>query len=144
MKVEYEHAVEIGAPAHAVWPVMSDVERWPEWTASVSQAHLLDDGGLRPGQRARLRQPRLPVAVWTVDEVVPGRNFAWHSRAVGLRSRGEHTVEPTGGQTCRAVLRLTHEGVLAGLVRIVYGRLIRQYVGFEADGLKRQAERQIT
>jgi uncharacterized membrane protein len=140
MTVEYERTVEIAAPAEAVWPVMSDIERWPAWTASVSEAELLDDGGLRPGQRARLRQPRLPAAIWTVDEVEPGRTFGWRSHAAGLHSRGEHTVEPTGTQTSRVVLRLSHSGALAGLARIVYGGLIRRYVGFEADGLKREAE----
>lgn len=140
MKVEYEQAIEIVAPADQVWEVMSDVERWPEWTESVSGAQLLEGGGLRPEQRARLRQPRLPVAIWTVQQMQPGRAFAWSSDAAGLRSLGEHTVEPLGADSSRVVLRLTHSGALAGPVRIVYGGLIRRYLRFEAEGLKRAVE----
>jgi hypothetical protein len=140
MKVEYEHTIDIAAEADVVWDVMSDVERWPEWTASVRGAQLLDSGGLRPGQRARLRQPRLPVAIWTVDRIEHGRTFAWSSDAAGLRSVGEHTVEPKDPGSSRVVLRLTHSGALAGPVRVIWGGLIRRYVRFEAEGLKRAAE----
>lgn len=140
MNVTYEHAIEVAARADVVWDVMSDVERWPEWTASVRAAQLLDGGGLRPGQRARLRQPRLPVAIWTVDRIDHGRTFAWSSDAAGLRSVGEHTVEPKDAASSRVVLRLTHSGALAGPVRVICGGLIRRYVRFEAEGLKRAAE----
>jgi uncharacterized membrane protein len=140
MDVEYEQTIEIAAHADLVWDVMSDVERWPEWTPSVRGAQLLDGGGLWPGQRARLRQPRLPVAIWTVEQVEHGRTFAWRSEAAGLRSVGEHTVEARDADSSRVVLRLTHSGVLAGPVRFVYGGLIRRYVRFEAEGLKRAAE----
>jgi uncharacterized membrane protein len=140
MAVEYEQTIEIGAPADRVWAVLSDVERWPDWNQSVTGAQLLDGGGLRTGQRARLRQPRLPVAVWTVGTIEPGQTFAWHSDAAGLRSLGEHTVEPQGPGASRVLLRLTHSGALAGLVRLVYGGLIRRYVRLEAEGLKRAAE----
>jgi uncharacterized membrane protein len=141
MKVDYEQAVDIAAPADLVWSVMSDVERWPEWTASVRAVNLLDDGGLRLGQRARIRQPRLPVAVWTVDLLEDGRGFGWRSQAAGLTSVGEHTVEPVGTDSSRAVVRLTQEGALAGLVRLGGQGLIRRYLGFEAEGLKAEAEK---
>ena len=140
MNVEYEHTIEIAAHPDRVWDVMSDVERWPEWTPSVSGAQLLDAGGLRPGQRARLRQPRLPVAIWTVERIEHGRTFAWRSDAAGLSSVGEHTVEKKDADSSRVVVRLTHSGPLAGPVRVIYGGLIRRYVRFEAEGLKRAVE----
>jgi uncharacterized membrane protein len=140
MNVEYEQAIEIAAPAEPVWQVMSDIERWPDWNSSVRTAQLLDGGGLRPGQRARIRQPRLPVAIWTVQRIEHGREFTWSSDTPGLRSLGEHTIESSGPDSSRVMLRLTHSGALAGLVRLVYGGMIRRYVRSEAEGLKQAAE----
>ena len=140
MKVEYEQTIEIAAQADRVWDVMSDVERWPEWTASVRSAQLLDGGGLWPGQRARLRQPRVPVVIWTVERVDHGQSFVWRSDTTGLSSLGEHTVEPKGSGSSQAVVRLTHSGALAGPARLIFGGLIRRYVRLEAEGLKRAVE----
>jgi uncharacterized membrane protein len=140
MNVDYEHSIEITADPEAVWEVMSNVERWPDWNESVRSVQLLDRGGLWPGQRARIRQPRLPVAIWTVEQIEHGRSFSWRSDTTGLRSVGEHTVEAKDPDTSRVVLRLAHSGALAGPVRFLYGGMIRRYVKAEAEGLKRASE----
>jgi uncharacterized membrane protein len=44
-----EDSVEIDAPAQLVWEVFSDVERWPEWTASVTSLVAQDGAGLAVG-----------------------------------------------------------------------------------------------
>ncbi len=49
-----DHRVEIGAPSQLVWKVFSDVERWPEWTASVTSLVGLDGPGLAVGKRLAL------------------------------------------------------------------------------------------
>ena len=88
-------SIDINAAADRVWQVMSDVDRWHEWTASITSIKRLGDNPLAVGTRALVRQPRFPPAMWKVDFVEPGRSFTWVSVAPGLRVVGRHSVEAT-------------------------------------------------
>jgi uncharacterized membrane protein len=52
--------IRIDARADVVWAVTVDVERWPEWSPTVTSVTRLDDGPLRRGSVARLEQPLQP------------------------------------------------------------------------------------
>jgi uncharacterized protein YndB with AHSA1/START domain len=67
--------VGISAPPELVWAVLSDVESWPESTASVTAVRRLSSERLQVGSRVRLKQPRLPATVWTVSALVAGERF---------------------------------------------------------------------
>ena len=138
--MDIERVIDIAAPPEHVWAVMSDVDRWPQWTASVRSVERLDRAPFGAGSRARIRQPRLPVAIWTVTAIEPGRFFEWRSTAPGLLSVGGHQVEAIGGSASRATLSITWSGLLAPVVRLLYGGLSRRYVAMEAEGLKRRCE----
>lgn len=128
-----EVILPIACPAERVWTVLSDVERWPEWTASMTSVEL--DGPLEVGTTVKIRQPRLPATTWTVTEHVPGRSFAWRSTAPGSTVIGQHEVTPRGDGTSRLRLTLDQTGPLGSLVGLVYRGLTRRYVQMEADGL---------
>src|SRR6187401_338549 len=123
----------VQAPAAKVWAILSDVERWATWTASITSVEL--DGPLEVGAVAKIRQPKLPPTAWTVTEVVPGRSFSWEAKAPGSRSVGEHEVTPTGDGSCDVRLRLEQTGPLGSLVGLLYRGLTKRYVQMEADGL---------
>ena len=132
-----ELTVPVAAPAARVWEVLSDLERWPTWTASMRQVDA--DGPLRVGVVVRIRQPKLPPTAWTVTEVQPTRSFTWESRAPGSVAVGEHEITPTGDAACEVRLRLEQRGPLGTLVGLVYRGLTRRYVQMEADGLARES-----
>lgn len=131
--MQHEVITTIPAPADRVWAILSDVERWPTWTASMTSVEL--DGPLAAGAMAKIRQPRLPPTSWTVTEVVPGRSFTWHSAAPGSRATGWHEVTPTGEGTCEVRLALEQAGPLGSLVGLLYRGLTKRYIQMEADGL---------
>lgn len=135
-----QETVDIDAPADRVWAVMSDVARWPDWTPTVDTVIAQGEASLKPGAVFRVRQPRLPTTTWTVTEVVPGRQFAWTSSSPGVRSRGDHRVEPIGDRS-RAVLTFEQTGFLAPLSGLFLSGLIRRYVRTEGASLKAFAER---
>ena len=143
--MEYEVTIDVDAPVERVWAVMSDVERWPDWTPSIRSVRLLDGGPLRVSSRAEVRQPRLPPATWHVtsvdDEGAERRAFVWEAGAPGLRSVGSHAVvaRPEGGST--VTLSIRTRGVLGRLMWPLLGGLTRRYVSIEAESLKAEAER---
>ena len=134
-----ETSISIGAPPERVWPVMTDVEGWPQWTSSVSKIERLEDGELRVGSRARVTQPKLPTVVWQVSSLQPGREFQWENRSPLLHSVGGHRVEPEGAGS-KVTLWIEQTGLLVPILALFYKGLTRRYVQTEAEGLKKRCE----
>ena len=104
--VDFSINVDIAAAPDRVWAVMSDIEKWHEWTPSVKSVARRDQGPLRPGSQAWIRQPKFPPALWTVTEVAD-RSFTWVSRAPGMLVTARHYVTPVGdGSRADAVVEL--------------------------------------
>ena len=136
----HQTEIEIDAPAATVWAVMSDVARWPEWTASIRKVRRLDDGEFRVGSRARINQPKLMPATWTVDALESGRSFSWSTRSPGLHIVGHHVVEPLGGDRSKVTLTTVANGALAAVADSITGKLAQRYIETEAAGLKQRSE----
>jgi hypothetical protein len=137
--MEFRIAIDINAPPDVVWSVMSDAERWHEWTPSVRGIRILGGGPITIGKRAIVRQPKFPPAVWKVTALDPGRSFTWESGAPGLRVYATHAVEPTGVGT-RASLMLRYRGWIGRLLARMTTDITNRYLRYEAEGLKRRSE----
>lgn len=137
--MRFQESIQIQAPPQQVWEIYSDVERWPEWTASVTSVERLDPGPLAIGSRARVRQPRLPTATWTVTELVADSHFLWEAKGPGLTTVGGHFVEADGNGT-RAVARLDQHGPGGALIGWLTAGLTRRYLEMEVHGLRARAE----
>ena len=140
MTVVVQRSIDIDAPTSAVWAVISDVERWPEWTASVSSVRRSRTGPLTVGEQVVVSQPRLPTLTYTVTGVEDGRSFTWEAGNAVSRGVGEHVLTPRIGGGCTATLRVTQRGPAARLVGALLDGLSRRYVRMEAEGLKRRSE----
>ena len=133
--------VNIDAPPEKVFAVLCDVERWPEWTPTMSRVQRLDKGAFAVGSSAEVRQPKLRPAVWRVAQLQDNRNFTWATRSAGLHMKAGHLVEPHGSG-CRVALSFEISGLLAPLVSRLYGGLIEEYIATESQGLKKRSEAQ--
>jgi uncharacterized membrane protein len=135
-----DSSIEIDAPAEVVWEVFTDVERWPDWTASVSRLTALDGEGLVPGRRFEIIQPKFPKLVWTVTAVDPGRSWTWTVRSFGATTHATHELVPIAGDRTMVRQRIDQQGPIGALVgRAVRGRT-RRYLQLEAEGLKKTSE----
>jgi Polyketide cyclase / dehydrase and lipid transport len=132
-------SVEILRPAESVWPVLIDVERWPEWTASITKIERLDQAAFGPGSTVRIRQPKLKTVVWHVTEFRQGRLFTWETQSTGVSTIARHTIQPSE-HGCIVTHTIEQEGWLAWLLRPFLMGLTQRYVRMEAQGLKKRCE----
>jgi carbon monoxide dehydrogenase subunit G len=138
---DFSISVDVQAPPSAVWSVMSDVERWHEWTTSITSVTRRDPGPLGIGARAHVRQPRLRPADFIVTEFEAGKQFTWVTHSPGLTATARHSVEPIPGGT-RARLSVRFDGLMAAPIAWMFGRLTTEYLALEAAGLKERSEQQ--
>jgi carbon monoxide dehydrogenase subunit G len=133
-------AHRIAAPPHKVWEVLFDVARWPEWTPTVDSVERVDAGPFRVGSRAKVRQPRLPQAVWEVTDVVDGRSFTWEATGPGLRTIARHEVVADGTGS-RVTLSIEQTGPMAAVAALVWRGLTQRYIETEAASLDERVTR---
>lgn len=137
----YEHTLTIDASPLVVWALTADVERWPSMFPTVTSAERLDDGPLRVGSKARLKQPGQPHRVWTVTEFVPDRRFVWTTGAKGFTMVATHTLTrhartETDLEGTVNTLRIEVHGPLAIAIAALAGRRIRRLLTIENQGLR--------
>ncbi len=137
--MHHEETRTVAASAEAVWRVLSDLERWPTWTRSMTSVE--PNGPLEVGMTARIKQPRLPAVTWTVTEVESGRSFTWEAPGAGMHTVARHHVVDGVAGTSTVTLSIDTTGPMAGVLGLLFGAMTRRYVAMEADGLEREATR---
>lgn len=137
----YRTSTRVEAPADIVWQVLSDVERMPSWTSSMTSVALVRPAArIAVGSRVEVLQPGLPQATWEVDGLVEGRGFSWSSTTPGVRTGAAHQVAPVSDATCEVTLVVAQSGMLAGLTNLVQGSRARELVDTELADLKAESE----
>jgi uncharacterized protein YndB with AHSA1/START domain len=102
---ELRAEAEVAAPPAAVWSLLTNLSRMPEWSPELVRMVPLKPGGLRVGQWY-LGINRRKAAIWPTRNVValldPGRALAWDTTSSGARWIWE--LEPTGDGTATRVV----------------------------------------
>lgn len=135
-----DSSVEIDAPTTVVWDVFVDVERWPEWTASVERIVALDGAGIEVGKRFEVKQPRMPNLTWEVTEVDPGVSWTWRQRSRGGTTFASHEVVAQGADRTLVKQRIDQRGPIGVMTGVLMRRLTKRYLDLEGQGLKACSE----
>jgi uncharacterized membrane protein len=137
--MEWTNTRVIDAPADVVWQLTADVTAWPEYMPTVQSVERLEEGPLRAGARAMIKQPGQRRALWTVTELTPGRTFSWESRRRGMTMTGSHRVDPEGAGS-RNTLTITMSGPLTPVLGPLLGPLMRRVLRTENACFAERAE----
>jgi hypothetical protein len=129
---------QIDAPPMAVWAVLTDLSRYPEWNPLFREA----SGEVAVGERITLRavQPsngRLMTVKAKIVAADPGAELRWTSNLTGIMS-GEHSfvLTPLDGGTRLAQTEI-YGGLLAATVSVPRTETIFQAMN---DALKERVE----
>ena len=134
--------IYVDAPPESVWPILTDLDQYPNWNPLIPQA----EGDIREGARltVRIETPGGPAMTVrpTLTRVDPQRELRWLGQLfVPKLFDGEHIFElhPENGGT-RFVQRENFSGLL---VPFLWGSMeAATRRGFEAmnEALKQRAE----
>lgn len=130
----------VNRDAHTVFSVLADVEKWNEWTKSITSISFLEKERFVVGGKARILQPRLSPAIWTITEIVENKSFTWMTKTLGVTITATHSLDSTLEGTI-VELRLIYEGLLSGLVFRLFSKMAIQNLELEIKGLKAECER---
>ncbi|WP_123534512.1 SRPBCC family protein [Halosimplex salinum] len=91
----------VDADADAVWSVLTDTERWPEWGPSVSAVRC-DDRFVEAGSTGEVQVAGGP---WIPFEVDTCTDYRWTWRVASVPATG-HAVTPLADDSARAAFEI--------------------------------------
>jgi uncharacterized protein YndB with AHSA1/START domain len=140
-------STQIQASPEAVWSVVSDGNRLPEWLTPITKVRsVATPGALAKGSSVKVKMAgRIPPGQKVaIHEAVPGRKLAARlgpafAHALGIAMRADLTLEPSGEATT-ATVGFTCNPITGPLQRKVSGMNLDRHVRATAQRLKEAAE----
>lgn len=131
--IDLTHTRTVPAPAPAVWAVLADYARDPEWRTGVEVMEPSPAGPVQPGtttHEVMALGGRTYVNDGVVDTVEDGRRFTWHT-VEGADASGSRQVVARPDGTSEVTLTLTvrphgAEVLMAPVVRRMLARGLRR------------------
>ncbi len=141
-QISVTDTILIQAPPSLVWEVSTNVEDWPRWMPTVTEATRLTNTPFRSGSRFRLKQPLQKRAIWELDQVKEEIGFSWFSGPTNAEHWAFHNfvAGPGGTRSTLSFLRLPNVSPPLGFIwKAVIAWALRQ----ENRALKLECERQL-
>ena len=142
--MKHSDGVRISASSDVVWEVFTDVERWPEWTESVTSVEWVEGHAVVVGAKAAIKQPKLPKVVWEVTEVSDGASWTWVATGPGATTIATHHVRALDAGTTEVTQSIEQRGPIGSLIGLLSRGMTKRYVAMEAAGLKARCEHAAT
>ena len=129
--------ITIHAPAERVWRLLTEVDRWPAWNASVASAAL--QGPLRAGTLFVWTSQGFQVAS-TLSEIDPPKRLSWTGTAFGTRAFHLWEIE-AAGDAVRVKTFETFDGWVPWLFKSSMQKKLDETLPAWLQALKQAAER---
>ena len=95
------HTLDIAAPIDTVWALTVDLESWPEMSPTMTSVQRLDDGPLRVGSQALVKQPAQRPTTWTVTRLDGPNLFEWTAKVLSVTMTASHQLEAIDAGTTK-------------------------------------------
>ena len=129
--------VDVSAAPEAIWEVLADLARWPEWNPDISEVSV--DGPLAVATRFRWKSG--PGGITSVlREVDPPHTLGWTGTTFSIRAVHVYRLEPIDAGT-RVRIEESWEGLLASLLRLPFRGTLQTAIDTGLARLKAEAER---
>jgi uncharacterized protein YndB with AHSA1/START domain len=156
MSIEVHEQGTVAASPEALWPLVSDAERLPEWFTFAERVEVLEGEGVGQRRRQHGHWGSKPSEVdQRITAFDPARRLAWRHEAERLAGKPaprfaastdfEIVLEPAGDGATRVTLRSVQEPASAprGLVIRLFGRReVAQHLRRSLAGLEELATRE--
>ena len=98
--IEENASVELMAPVNTIWQLVSTINDWQKWNATIEDAERLTAGNWTPGFRFRQKTGRERMTfIYTITEVDLGHSASWTGSKAGLTRAMSIELRPVEGGT---------------------------------------------
>lgn len=134
--------IDIDAPAEAVWDILADVDRYGEWNPFSFRVETTLEVGSRVDLHVNMGPFKIKQAE-LIQAVEPPSLLAWGltmgSRLLLFTSRDQR-LQVLSETRCRYSTTDAFSGLLAPVITLLFGRIIRRGFNDVARALKARAE----
>jgi uncharacterized protein YndB with AHSA1/START domain len=127
----------IDAPRAAVWLLLTDFARWPQWSPGVTRVTI--GGDVEPGTEFRWKSGRNTIKSQLVDVEVP-RLISWTGRTTAIKAKHVWQLDESGAGTI-ARTQESWSGLVAKVLRHSIQPTLQQAIDDGLAALKAESER---